>query len=152
MSKRPVAQSKKDIVPFIAKNETELRPSLTLTVSELNGQITLPLPSGPFTLTARADRIDISPQKTATIIDYKTGTVTYGQSFNINASLATGYHWGNWTGSFTTDTQNYTFTIGDQDYDITANGIPNTYTIAYDANGGNNPPSNQTKTYNRMNW
>lgn len=79
--------------------------------------------------------------------NYKTGTVTYGQSFNINASLATGYHWGNWTGSFTTDTQNYTFTIGDQDYDITANGVPNTYTIAYDANGGNNPPSNQTKTY-----
>ena len=65
----------KYIAPFIAKNETELRPSLTLTVSELNGRITLPLPSGPFTLTARADRIDISPQKTATIIDYKTGTV-----------------------------------------------------------------------------
>ena len=91
---------------------------------------------------------DITSPDWAWTNGYKTGTVTYGQSFNINVSLATGYHWGNWTGSFTTTTQNYTFTIGDQDYDITANGIPNTYTIAYNANGGNNPPSNQRKTYN----
>lgn len=79
--------------------------------------------------------------------NYKTGTVTYGQSFNINVSLATGYHWVNWTGSFTTTTQNYTFTIGDQNYDLTANGAPNTYTIRYNANGGSGSMSDTGATY-----
>lgn len=79
--------------------------------------------------------------------NYKTGTVTYGQSFNINVSLVTGYHWVNWTGSFTTSTQNYTFTIGDQNYDITANGAPNTYTIRYNANGGSGSMSDTGATY-----
>lgn len=80
--------------------------------------------------------------------NYKTGTVTYGQSFTVNASLSTGYHWVNWTGSFTTSTQNYTFTIGDQNYDITANAAPNTYTVVYNANGGEGSTASSSHTYN----
>lgn len=79
--------------------------------------------------------------------NYKTGTATYGDSFTINASVSTGYHWTGWTGTYTTSTQKYTFTVTGA-VDVTANAAPNTYTIVYNANGGSGAPSNQTKTYN----
>ena len=42
-------------------------------LTEISGEIVIPAPFGPFTLSARADRIDITEAGTATLIDYKTG-------------------------------------------------------------------------------
>lgn len=67
--------------------------------------------------------------------NYKQGNATYGTQFTVNVSLLTGYHWGNWSGTFSTTSQEYTFTVEDKDYDVTANGIANTYTVKYDGNG-----------------
>lgn len=88
-----------------------------------------------------------SPAWSWTGTDYKQGTATYGTSFTINAVLKTGYHWGNWSGTISTTNQKHTFTIEDKDYDITANGIANTYTINYIANGGTGTMVSSTHTY-----
>lgn len=81
---------------------------------------------------------------------YKTGTVTYGQSFRINVSLHTGYHFSHWSGSVNTTTKDYTFTIGAQNYDVTANAAPNTYTVVYNGNGNTGgSTSNSSHTYDR---
>ncbi len=37
------------------------------------------------------------------------GSYTVGQSVTINATLATGYHWKGWTGTYQTTTKRYTF-------------------------------------------
>jgi uncharacterized repeat protein (TIGR02543 family) len=66
--------------------------------------------------------------------NYKTGTATYGNSFTINVSCSTGYHWGSWSGTYNTTTQSYTFTVN-KNVDVTANAIANTYTVAYNGNG-----------------
>lgn len=49
--------------------ETGARPVIT----EMNGRLQLERPGGPFTLTAKADRIDKMADGTYAIIDYKTG-------------------------------------------------------------------------------
>jgi ATP-dependent helicase/nuclease subunit B len=40
---------------------------------ETDGEMVLNVPAGPFTLTGRADRIDMRPDGALDIIDYKTG-------------------------------------------------------------------------------
>ena len=40
---------------------------------ELKGALTFPAPAGPFTITARADRIEATPDGYGHILDYKTG-------------------------------------------------------------------------------
>lgn len=79
--------------------------------------------------------------------NYKTNSLQYGTSLNINVSLQTGYHWKNWTGTFTTTTQNYTFTVSGAT-DVTANGEANTYTVSYNANGGTGTTASSSHTYN----
>ena len=78
--------------------------------------------------------------------NYKTNTVNYGTSLNINVSLSTGYHWSNWSGSFSTTTQSYTFTVT-SNIDVTANGAANTYTVNYNANGGSGTTASSSHTY-----
>lgn len=81
--------------------------------------------------------------------NYKQGNATYGTQFTVNVSLLTGYHWGNWSGTFSTTSQEYTFTVEDKDYDITANGIANTYTVKYDGNGNTGgSTASSSHTYN----
>lgn len=59
---------------FIA--EEILRRAETLeSVSEIKGSLVLPGPKGPFTVTARADRIDRLRAGGVAILDYKTGTL-----------------------------------------------------------------------------
>lgn len=41
--------------------------------TEITGEMTLSGPAGPFTLSAKADRLDVAHDGTVTIIDYKTG-------------------------------------------------------------------------------
>ena len=64
------------------------------------------------------------------------GSYTMGQSVTINATLATGYHWKGWTGTYGTTTQQYSFTMPDQDVSLTANAEINRSTVKIDPNGG----------------
>ncbi|MGH7555253.1 MAG: double-strand break repair protein AddB, partial [Longimicrobiales bacterium] len=49
------------------------RPEIAQSIAETSGKFELPGPAGPFTLTGRADRIDLFPDGSASIVDYKTG-------------------------------------------------------------------------------
>ncbi|MBO5523564.1 MAG: hypothetical protein J5986_07810, partial [Roseburia sp.] len=64
------------------------------------------------------------------------GTYLYGASVSIGAVLKEGYHWLNWTGTYTYSSMEATFTMPAQNVDLTANGEANTYTIHFDPNGG----------------
>lgn len=57
---------------WFADTEPARRAGFDHVVAEIKGETVLDLPGGPFTLTARADRIDIAAGKIA-ITDYKTG-------------------------------------------------------------------------------
>jgi len=53
--------------------ERERRPSLRQLFAETQGRLELPAPGGTFTLTAKADRIEIHRDGGVGIVDYKTG-------------------------------------------------------------------------------
>jgi ATP-dependent helicase/nuclease subunit B len=58
---------------FVAA-EAERRPGLAALASEIKGTLTLAAPAGGFTLTARADRIELRRDGGLVLVDYKTGT------------------------------------------------------------------------------
>jgi len=58
---------------WFAATEPGRRAGVTAIAAEARGQIIIPAPAGPFTLTARADRIDATPRGYV-VIDYKSGT------------------------------------------------------------------------------
>ena len=58
-----------------AENARRAAGTATATVTEARGEITIPGPAGPFTLTAMADRIDRDRSGAFVLVDYKTGTV-----------------------------------------------------------------------------
>lgn len=62
------------------------------------------------------------------------GTYKYGASVAIEATLATGYKWEKWTGDQASENQQHTFTMPAEDVEDTANALPITYTVKYDAN------------------
>ena len=64
------------------------------------------------------------------------GSYTMGQSVTINATLATGYHWKGWTGTYQTTTKRYTFSMPGQDVSMTASAEINHSTLKVDPNGG----------------
>ena len=64
------------------------------------------------------------------------GSYTVGQSVTINATLATGYHWKGWTGTYETDAKQYTFSMPMQDVSMTADAEINHSTLKVDPNGG----------------
>ena len=69
---------------------TERRQNYPKALLEQEGKITLSLPTGDFTLTARADRIDLGKNQNAAIIDYKSGRVDTGRvakTFNPQLQL-----------------------------------------------------------------
>jgi ATP-dependent helicase/nuclease subunit B len=57
---------------WFAATEAARRSGVCRTVAEANGKLVLDAPAGPFTLTARADRIDLG-QAGLVITDYKSG-------------------------------------------------------------------------------
>jgi len=64
------------IARWFIDNERQKRQTDQIPLStETSGEITFPGPGGDFTLSARADRIDILPDGSLAIIDYKTGGV-----------------------------------------------------------------------------
>ncbi len=58
---------------WFADSEPQRRSDTDRILSEVTGKLVIEAPAGPFTLTARADRIDIS-RAGLTITDYKTGS------------------------------------------------------------------------------
>jgi len=61
------------IAAWWLEQERERRPLLRAIATELKAELALPGVSPPFTLTARADRIDTRTDGALAIIDYKTG-------------------------------------------------------------------------------
>jgi ATP-dependent helicase/nuclease subunit B len=57
---------------WFAETEAARRASMTKTVPEVGGKMVLAGPAGPFTLTARADRIDVG-NGGLVVTDYKSG-------------------------------------------------------------------------------
>ena len=57
---------------WFGNSEPKLRQDVARTLAEVAGSIVIEAPGGPFTLTARADRIDVGGTQIA-ISDYKTG-------------------------------------------------------------------------------
>ncbi len=66
---------------WFAETEPARRALIETVVSETSGQLVFAAPGGPFTLTARADRIDVGPRGLI-ITDYKTGTPPNSKKVN----------------------------------------------------------------------
>jgi ATP-dependent helicase/nuclease subunit B len=66
------AQRLQRFAAWFAETEGPRRAGVTQTIAEAAGKMVLAAPAGPFTLTARADRIDIGPCGLV-ITDYKSG-------------------------------------------------------------------------------
>ena len=64
------------------------------------------------------------------------GDYTPGVSVAINAVVKNGYHWTGWTGTYETDTKQYTFVMPAQNVSMTANAQINHSTLKVDPNGG----------------
>ncbi len=85
------------IAIWFANHETARREIIKKAYTERQGSIVLAGPAGPFTLSARADRIDLTNNATLEIIDYKTGTVPtekevaagYSPQLPLEAAIAT---------------------------------------------------------------
>ncbi len=63
------------IAAWFIEEERARRDVIDKAHAEIKGSLTLEGPAGPFTLIAKADRIDAHKDGTLTIIDYKTGAV-----------------------------------------------------------------------------
>ena len=61
------------IAAWFTDAERERRHGLTAIASEVEGRLVIDGPEGPFTLTAKADRIDTRIDGTLAVVDYKTG-------------------------------------------------------------------------------
>ena len=64
------------------------------------------------------------------------GEYACGTTVTIDAVVSRGYHWGIWTGTYDTQTKQYTFTMPARDVDMTADAVANTYTLHFDPNSG----------------
>lgn len=74
------------IARWFVEEERRRRAGLSRIATECEGRYVLNLPSGPFTLTAKADRVELGADHTLGIIDYKTGGVPSKR--DIEAGLA----------------------------------------------------------------
>ena len=63
------------LAAWVVENEVSLRGDVEQAVAEVKGSLLLKVGGTDFTLSARADRIDIISDGTARIIDFKTGTI-----------------------------------------------------------------------------
>lgn len=63
----------KEAAAWVADLERRRRADGRKIHVELKGELTIEAPAGPFTVNARADRIEIDPQGYGHILDYKTG-------------------------------------------------------------------------------
>ncbi len=63
------------IARHVAEQEGERRVGLRQALAEIRGSLTLDAPGGPFTLSAKADRIESYADGRLAILDYKTGVL-----------------------------------------------------------------------------
>lgn len=79
------------------------------------------------------------------------GEYACGTTVTIDAAVSRGYHWGTWTGTYDTQTKQYTFTMPARDVDMTADAEANTYTLHFDPNDGKEqtPIDDVTITYDQ---
>jgi ATP-dependent helicase/nuclease subunit B len=61
------------IARWFAGEESLRRQRITKTLAEIRGKIEFPIEGEPFTLAARADRVDLFADGTVGVLDYKTG-------------------------------------------------------------------------------
>jgi len=61
------------VAHWFAGEEAERRKRIVRTLAEIRGKIEFPIEGEPFTLAARADRIDLFTDGTVGVLDYKTG-------------------------------------------------------------------------------
>jgi ATP-dependent helicase/nuclease subunit B len=61
------------VAHWFAGEESERRKRIVKTLAEIRGKIEFPVEGEPFTLAARADRIDFFIDGSAGVVDYKTG-------------------------------------------------------------------------------
>lgn len=73
------------IARWFLDRETERRQTIATVATEVSGALSFAGPQGPFTLRAKADRIDRLPDSGLAIIDYKTGAAP------SRTDLETGY-------------------------------------------------------------
>ena len=71
------------IARWIAAQERERRSDGRRVVAESLGHMTLDGPAGSFTLTAKADRIEVTPDGALCLIDYKTGQIPRTQDVDL---------------------------------------------------------------------
>jgi len=74
------------IAAWFVAEEAHRRPSLVESRSEVEGKLGIAAPHGPFTITARADRVDRLASGELAVIDYKTGAIPKKQE--IEAAIA----------------------------------------------------------------
>ena len=67
------ARAAKFLVDWEAERRRDPDAMFKTVLSEQRGELMIEAPFGPFTLTAKADRIDLRPDGALDIIDYKTG-------------------------------------------------------------------------------
>jgi ATP-dependent helicase/nuclease subunit B len=63
---------------WIVENEAILRSDVAQVIAEAKGSLVIKIGEADFTLSARADRIDILADGTARIVDFKTGAIPSG--------------------------------------------------------------------------
>ena len=79
------------------------------------------------------------------------GTYYYGATVNIDATVATGYHWVNWTGTDTLTNKAASFTMPMSNVTLTANAAPNTITFKYYSNYANTLNGNAINSEQQVN-
>lgn len=79
------------------------------------------------------------------------GKYAYRSPVTIDASLLPGYHWKNWTGTWTLGDRKYSFEMPAQNVALTAEGEANAYTIRFDPDTGKEvaPVPDITTAYDR---
>ncbi len=74
------------IAQWIAEQEPQWRDGVARVAAETSGLVTFPVAGEDFTLTCRADRIDLMADGSARIVDFKTGSVPSARE--VDAGLA----------------------------------------------------------------
>lgn len=65
-----------------------------------------------------------------------SGQYYFGESVSVDCTLAEGYSWLKWNGTYNTQSQKYTFTMPASSVELTAYAEARVYTLTFNANGG----------------
>ena len=74
------------VADWFLEHERGRRPDIERSVTEISGSLEFAAPGGRFTLTAKADRIDVLAGGAVAIVDYKTGTLPTKRDIEDGAS------------------------------------------------------------------